>query len=244
MKKFFVGFVIAWNMLTSIPIFKIYDFKEGYSGWACASYGLVGFILGSIIYSINFLLNGLEPSILEKILIFSFYTLLYGALHLDGLFDSLDAIFLKAPKEKVIKVLKDPHLGAFSVIFGSLFLIVKLTAFIYLKNLAFFILATMISRYSVIFAMKFFPYISNGMALKATQELKKIHIIFSSLIVIILGTVIWKYAVLLIIISIASTFAISKLLKNKFCGLNGDMYGFIIEINELLLLLIVVLHYG
>lgn len=237
MKKFFIGFAIAWNMLTTIPVFKIHTFKEGYVGFSCVSYGIVGFILGTIIYCLNSLFQNQSPQILIKILLFGFYTLSYGALHLDGLFDSLDAIFLKAPREKVLSVLKDPHLGAFSVIFGILFLITKLSAFVYLSHMLFFILITAFSRYSVIFPIRFFPYISQGMAKSAKYELKNYHLVIASLIMIILCTLIYKFAIIFLVGSVLFSLFLSYLLTKKFGGLNGDMYGFLIEANELLMLL-------
>lgn len=238
MKKFFIGFAIAWNMLTNIPIFKIYTFKEGYSAYACTSYGIVGFILGLIVYLMSLITHTIEPQVLVKILIFSFYTFSYGALHLDGLFDSLDAIFLKASKEKLLSVLKDPHLGAFSVIFGTLFLIIKLCAFVYLKDMIFFILIAAASRYSVIFSMRYFPYISNGMAQNAKKELKNYHVIIASLIMLAICSIISKYAIFVLIFSIFLNLHAGSLIKRKFGGLNGDFYGFLIEINEIVLLLI------
>ncbi len=237
MKKFLIGFLIAWNMLTAIPIFPIYSFKEGYNAFACISYGIVGFILGLIVYFLSLITHYIEPSILIKVLIFGVYTLSYGALHLDGLFDSLDAIFLKAPKEKLLNVLKDPHLGAFSVIFGTLFLITKLSAFIYLNNMAFFILIASTSRFSVIFPIRYFPYISYGMATNAKKELKNIHLIISSLIILTLCTIINKFAIIALTIGVFLNVFQGWLLTKKFGGLNGDMYGFLIELNEMFLLL-------
>ncbi|OSS43169.1 Cobalamin synthase [Desulfurella amilsii] len=237
MKKLLVGFAIAWNMLTAIPIFRTHTFKEGYMGFSCVSYGIVGFILGSIIYCINLLFQNQSPQVLIKILLFGFYTLSYGALHLDGLFDSLDAIFLKAPREKVLSVLKDPHLGAFSVIFGTLFLITKLSAFAYLNHMLFFILIAASSRYSVIFSIKFFPYISHGMAENAKKELKIYHLAIASLLMIILCTFVYNLAVIFLGLSVFFSMFLGYLLTKKFGGLNGDMYGFLIEANELLMLL-------
>jgi len=237
MKKFFVGFAIAWNMLTAIPIFRLHTFKESYMGFSCVSYGIVGFILGAIIYCINLIFQNQNPQVLIKILLFGFYTLSYGALHLDGLFDSLDAIFLKAPREKVLSVLKDPHLGAFSVIFGTLFLITKLGAFVYLNHLLFFILIAASSRYSVIFSIKFFPYISQGMAKSAKYELKNYHLAVASLIMIVLCTFVYKFALIFLVGSVFFSLFFGFLLTKKFGGLNGDMYGFLIEVNELLMLL-------
>jgi adenosylcobinamide-GDP ribazoletransferase len=239
MKKFFNGFAIAWNMLTNIPLFRIYTFKEGYNAYACVNYGVVGFVLGLIVYLLC-KIACIEPYILVKVLIFSFYTFSYGALHLDGLFDSLDAIFLKAPKEKLLSILKDPHLGSFSVIFGTLFIITKLTAFVYLKNMSLFIVAASASRFSVIFPMRFFPYISSGMAQNAKNELKNHHLIIASIIMVVFLSPIYKFSIIILIFSVCCSLFIGNLLTKKFGGLNGDFYGLLIETNELLLILVFV----
>jgi adenosylcobinamide-GDP ribazoletransferase len=128
-------------------------------------------------------------------------------------------------------------LGAFSVIFGTLFLITKLSAFVYLNHLIFFILIAALSRYSVIFPIYFFPYMWQGMAKSVKEGLKNYHLVLASLIMIILCTFVYKFALIFLAGSVFFSLFFGFLLTKKFGGLNGDMYGFIIEINELLMLL-------
>ena len=42
------GFLLAFNMLSIIPFFKVHDFYKGINGYAVMFYPLVGFILGGI----------------------------------------------------------------------------------------------------------------------------------------------------------------------------------------------------
>ncbi len=52
--------------------------------------------------------------------------LVTGGFHADGFMDTMDAIHSWQPKEKRLEILKDPHIGAFSVISFAVFLLLAL----------------------------------------------------------------------------------------------------------------------
>ena len=49
--------------------------------------------------------------------------LLTGGIHLDGYFDTQDALHSYAPQERKLEILKDPHIGAFAAIYGILYIL-------------------------------------------------------------------------------------------------------------------------
>ena len=49
--------------------------------------------------------------------------LLTGGIHLDGYFDTQDALHSYALQERKLEILKDPHIGAFAAIYGILYIL-------------------------------------------------------------------------------------------------------------------------
>lgn len=47
--------------------------------------------------------------------------LVTGGIHLDGYCDTVDALSSRQPREKKLEILKDPHTGAFAVLFCCLY---------------------------------------------------------------------------------------------------------------------------
>ncbi len=56
------------------------------------------------------------PIYLEAAILTVFPFLITGFIHLDGFMDTSDALLSRRPKEEKLKILKDPHTGAFSII--------------------------------------------------------------------------------------------------------------------------------
>lgn len=234
-------FAIAFSMLTTLPFFKIKTIKQGDNGKAVAFYPLVGLVLGLIVYFVWILLGDLLPQTHLKVLLFAFFVVLYGAIHLDGFADTIDGLFVYE-KEKALEVMKDPNIGAMGAIFVFLFIIVKLSSFLALDDLLLFVLVPMLSRYSAVIAIKKYEYVrKDGIATLAKNELTLKIFIFSSFFVLAVGALVdFEIFLLLFIFLIIFTFVLCEFFKRKYDGLSGDMYGFVIEINELLLLNILV----
>ena len=236
MKNFFKGFALAVSMLTSIPFFKVHNFNRGINSYAVMFYPLVGFLLGSILWAVYILLSGHLASTHIGIIIFALWVILTGALHLDGLSDTIDGLFV--PKHRAIEVMKDPNTGGMGMIFGGTFLIVKASSLAVFD--AFYLLPVilMLSRFNAVLAIYFFDYINpNGMATLAKKELKGRYVFITFLYVVVLGfSALWLLAVSLLVLFILKMFFVKR-----YGGFNGDMYGFSIEVSELVLLYAVLL---
>lgn len=80
-------------------------------------YPVIGLIVGVIWYGVFRILNLLGASIMVTTavtLITPF--ILTGMLHLDGYMDVCDALLSRRDKQEKLRILKDPHTGAFAVI--------------------------------------------------------------------------------------------------------------------------------
>ena len=116
MKKYFKGFLMAISMFTIIPLPRYQWDDEGGKN-IMKFYPVIGLIVGLIWYGSFRLLNLLGASIMVTAaitLITPF--VLTGMLHLDGYMDVCDALLSRRNKEEKLRILKDPHTGAFAVI--------------------------------------------------------------------------------------------------------------------------------
>ncbi len=238
MKNIFSGFALALSMLTTLPFFRVHNFYKGINGYAVMSYPFVGFLVGSLLYSVYMLLTPYLPSTHLGIILFALWVLLTGALHLDGFCDTVDGLYV--PKERALEVMKDPHNGGMGMLFGGTFLILKASSLASFELFYLLPIILLISRLVVVCEIYFFSYVSkHGMGTLAKEEFTKeqffITIFYSLLLVILFDS--------LLLLGVA--FIVMLLIKKKFIkrygGFTGDIYGFSIELIELLLLNIVLL---
>lgn len=116
MRKYFKGFLMAISMFTVIPLPRYQWDDEGGKN-IMKFYPVIGLIVGLIWYGVFRLLNLLGASIMVTTaitLITPF--ILTGMLHLDGYMDVCDALLSRRDKEEKLRILKEPHTGAFAVI--------------------------------------------------------------------------------------------------------------------------------
>lgn len=229
-----MGFSLAVSMLSTLPFFRVHNFFAGINGYAVMFYPLIGFILGGILYTVSLLLEPYIPSTHLHVLLFALWVILTGALHLDGLSDATDALFVS--KDRAIEVMKDPHVGAMGMTFTGIFLIVKASVLVSIDALYLLPIILMLARFNVVLSIYFFPYIrENGMSTLAKAEFTSTELIVSSFIVIS-ACFFFSYALILLLISLLSILFFKVWFTKRFGGFSGDLYGFMIEGTELILL--------
>jgi cobalamin synthase len=93
----------------------------------------------------------------------------------------------------------------------------------------------MLSRLNAVLAIYFYPYISkSGMGTLAKEELTKpqmlIALFYSFFVVLLYNKLLLLVSTLLVL------FVIKSLFMKRYGGFTGDIYGFSIEVTELVLL--------
>ncbi len=86
--------------------------------------------------------------ILAAAVMASLPVLLTGGIHFDGFLDTVDAKSSYRPKEEKLRILKDPHTGAFAIIYGIVFFLLSFGLFsqIHFKTVPFISLGYIYSR--------------------------------------------------------------------------------------------------
>ncbi|HIP15152.1 MAG TPA: adenosylcobinamide-GDP ribazoletransferase [Sulfurimonas autotrophica] len=233
MKKLLKGFALAVSMLSIVPFFRVHDFYKGINGYAVMFYPFVGFLLGLLLYGIFLFLLPFFPPLHVSIIIFSLWVLLTGALHLDGFADTVDGLFVDT--KRALHVMKDPYNGGMSMIFSVVFLLLKASSLVALDALYLLPVILLLARLNAVLEIYFYPYLSqNGMGslAKAEFHLRELFIAFAYSFFI----VVFFKSTLLFFVSLAVMIIIKSFFMKRYGGFTGDIYGFSIEVTELVLL--------
>jgi adenosylcobinamide-GDP ribazoletransferase len=240
MKNILKGFALAISMLTILPFFRVHKFFDGINGYAVMFYPIVGLIVGCLLVTFHNLLAPFVNPIHLGVLLLGMWVLLTGALHLDGFSDTIDGLYVA--KEKALEVMKDPHNGGMGMLYSVVFLLLKTSSVVFLISdfpHLFYMLPVilMLARYNASLAIYLYPYISNsGIASLAKKEFELPHLILISILVLAIGM--WVSWVL-ILSSLIVLFVIAYIFLKRYGGFTGDIYGFLIETTELVLLNII-----
>ena len=111
-------FAVMLTFLTRIPIpirFDVAyeDYVKGV-GWT----PLIALIIGVPLFFAG-MLNVYVHSYILSVFILALYLMLSGALHVDGLADTMDAFGSNRSKERMLEILKDTKMGTFGVLSHS-----------------------------------------------------------------------------------------------------------------------------
>lgn len=236
--------LLALQFLTIIPV-KIRHINEGEPAKAMIYFPLIGLFLGFVLIGINILLVNLSLSgfPINIILIISLIALT-GGIHLDGLADTTDAFSSGKPKEEMLAIMRDPHIGVMgtlilvSIILLKIGLLSSLSVTVKINAL---LLMCVLSRWSAVLSMFLFPYARrDGKAKIFISGLNVKIFIFSTIIALICAFAIWQIKGLLTLLVIAGYVYLSgKSISRKLGGITGDTLGATIELTELVVLFIV-----
>lgn len=121
--KYIQAFFMSLGMFSSIPC-PYRPWNEKARHLMLVFLPLVGLVIGLVWYGIYLLMDRINiPLQLQTAMLMLYPYLITGFIHLDGFMDTSDAILSRRPLEEKLRILKDPHTGAFAVIsVGILFI--------------------------------------------------------------------------------------------------------------------------
>jgi adenosylcobinamide-GDP ribazoletransferase len=105
-------FLAAVSFLTIIPVTG----KDVPPGRAAAFFPLIGAILGALGAGLFIATSLLLPPSIAALIAVTFWTLISGVLHEDGLADVADAMRAGRTREKMLAILKDSRIGTYGAV--------------------------------------------------------------------------------------------------------------------------------
>jgi len=242
------SFLVAMQFLTRIPIkFKqIPTVKQ--TANSLLYYPAVGLIIGCLLYILNSVLFDFND-MLRAIIVLTTWVVITGALHLDGLADSADALVGGfGDKEKTLAIMKDPYCGPVGVASLVLLILFKFSLITSLNhNTSFLLIFTpMLARSSILLSFLTTPYIrENGLGSSIAKYFSYRGSIIWLICTFLLTLSFLGWLALILFLGLLIGFIILRaIMIRRIGGMTGDTIGAQIEIMETLFLLIAVLYTG
>ncbi|HVA82277.1 MAG TPA: adenosylcobinamide-GDP ribazoletransferase [Candidatus Binataceae bacterium] len=234
---------IAASFLTILPILprgRIDDARVADSfGW----FPLIGFALGVALCVEDAILARFFALTLRSILIVLSITIVTGALHLDGLADTADALGAGRDRTRALEILRDSRIGAYgtAAIFFSLALkIVTLATLAGARRYTAIFAAVGFSRWAMVAVAERLPYLRTtgaGSAMLADTRTPRNLMIASLTVIAATAPLISRSILGAAIAAIAITLAVRAFYRRWLCGVTGDLIGACGEIVEIAVLI-------
>ena len=241
--------IIAFSTYSRIPMPEISWEKQSMKYSLCF-FPLVGFVIGLCCMGI---FTGMGAAGVAKTLTASVLTalpiLLTGGIHMDGFLDTVDAKSSYQSKEVKLEILKDPHTGAFAIIYGIVYLLLSFGLFseVHSKAVPFIALGYVFSRIlSGLSVTVFKKAKKEGMAASsadaAGNQVK--WILIAELLCCMIGYLLLYpfYGGSCIVAGLGCFYYYKRMAYRTFGGITGDLAGYFLQLCELLILAIVVLE--
>jgi len=230
---------IAFGLLTTFPIRLPEDWSEGDSGRASVWYPFVGLVIGTLTWLVWKVTMMFFPTLVAGVITLVVWVVLTGGLHLDGLADCFDGLFVSASKERRLEIMKDPHVGAFGVIGLILILFLKavtLASLIPTFSLS-ILLATSLGRWCILPAGLFPLARPSGMGADFVAGFRKSFIVWGAVIPLALALLLGVRGIIALGSGLLAAVSILWLAKSSIGGVTGDVFGMVVEIVETIVLL-------
>ena len=127
MNKTWIAFRMCLSMFTALP-FPAGKWDDGLRKHSTACLPLVGLVIGLIWWAAAAIAKGLLPAYLAAAVMAALPLVITGFIHLDGFMDTSDAMLSWRSREERLKILKDVHVGSFSVVMLALLVMFQFAA--------------------------------------------------------------------------------------------------------------------
>jgi adenosylcobinamide-GDP ribazoletransferase len=239
------GFHLAWQFLTLLPGGrKDAEVTPRDLGRSAAFYPLVGLLLGMMLWGAYWVLSHAFPRTLCDGLAVLLLVILTGALHLDGLADSLDGLAAGKSAAERLQIMRDHRVGTFGAVGLILVLGVK---FLALNSLPEEVLgkallaAPALSRWSLVQLIYRAPYArpEGGLGKVFKEHVGRREMVLATAFSLITAVFLFRLwgAALWLAVGF-SALAIQAFFTRKIGGITGDVLGAANEVHEVLALLI------
>lgn len=250
----FKSLIIAFSTYSKIPMPRI-KWDEKNMSYSMCFFPFVGVVIGGVNFGLIYLLKerlGFYPLFIGMI-ITVIPILITGGIHFDGFLDVADARSSYKDREEKLRILKDPHVGAFAIIYGICYMMLAFgfnyqlvadmgeSMMVYAIVGIGFAFSRVLSGLSVLTLKK---AKKDGMVATYSQGAdKRAKVILALELVAILVALVLvdlKYGVAVIVAGIISFIYYVATAYKTFGGIAGDLAGWFLQVCELVMLIFVV----
>ncbi len=234
---------LATSFLT---IFPVIDQRRASDDTVAASFAwfpIVGFALGAALIAEDWILAHIFAQVIRSVLIILSLTVITGAVHLDGLADTADALGAGRDRERALDILHDSRVGTFgaSAIFFDLTLkILALSTLAGHRRYAALLVAPMLARWAMLLVASGLPYLrasGAGSTLLINNKLgsrSAFVAVFTIAVMLILSAM--RPIALATAVAIIIVFKMRWFYRRWMGGVTGDLIGACGELVEIAVL--------
>lgn len=129
MRDMLSGLLVAFGMYSALPLPQV-EWKKNTMRYALGFLPLIGMIVGLAEFGWLYLARRIGlTGMLYAAGAVAIPIALTGGIHLDGFTDTCDALCSYGDREKRLEILKDPHIGAFGVMWLIVLLLIQIGLF-------------------------------------------------------------------------------------------------------------------
>lgn len=240
--------IIAFSTYSKIPMPRV-KWEAKNMGYSMCFFPMVGVCIGLCSLGCFY---GLEALGIGKITSACILTVLpvwlSGGIHMDGFLDTIDAKSSYKSKEDKLKILQDPHTGAFAIIYGILYMFLAFALFCEVTDreigciAAGYVYSRALSGWSVVTLRK---AKEDGMAaVSANTAEKNVKWILAAELIVCAAVMVYINPLtgLAGLAAGAVTFIYYRQMAYRiFGGITGDLAGYFLQVCEWMVLLAAVL---
>ena len=132
--KILKSLAMAFSLFSKIPVPQ-FAWEEDNMKYVLCFFPWVGVVIGICVTGWSWLCQRFGIGHTAYLLIsIALPILITGGIHADGFMDTMDALHSYQSRERKLEILKDPHIGAFSVIMLLLYYLIYAAAFSEIKD--------------------------------------------------------------------------------------------------------------
>lgn len=239
---------LAFSCLTRIPVGIKGEMRPEDQAFSVYFFPVVGLLVGALSALVYTLCNMAGVYVAAYLMAVLVPVLLTGALHLDGLADTCDALFSVRDRERMLEIMRDPRLGVMGVcglVFDILLrvvLVAELSMHLTPYSMAMVLTLTpMMGKLSLITGGSLHKYAQNGgMGKHYIDMMHAFHLLAAAAVAAGLLELLFNaYFVPLTVVPMAVGAFASWRFSRRLGGLTGDTLGALNELGEIFFLIAV-----
>lgn len=223
---------LALTFLTTLPLPHVGEVREGEFARASGLYPLAGYFVGAAVALALWLTSAL-PGGVGAALALTVWLAVTGMLHFDGLVDAADALFAMKSPARRLEILADVHVGAFGLASGVTLLLLKWSLLGALGSPLWPVVAAVAARLVVLAPMNLYPA-----ARRESLGARSREGWWPVACLVALPALLIPRAWIGVLGALAAALLVARFAASRLGGgLNGDVYGAVIECAEIAALL-------
>jgi adenosylcobinamide-GDP ribazoletransferase len=236
----------AWRFLTIVPVPGNWGTAEEDLARSVLWFPMVGLLLGVVAAGLSYALGLVAPPLVVAAVTVIVLVGFSGGLHMDGLADTADGFFSSRPRERMLEIMKDSHIGAMGVMAIVCVLLLKFAALASLPAARFWpaaLLMPLAGRSALVMHIALLPYARpSGLgAIFYRQNTRWAAFWAAGVLAAVAWGLLGCCGLSIWVACLATVFVLSAYVYRKIGGATGDTLGAVCEVIEIVPALVLTL---